>query len=85
MTRMTTTAEQRREELENILTSLSVARVLLEKQAILRVSQAVDRDNSLCALLEPAVGYISKAADEMQRAGQYLGVVWRDGEKKGWK
>lgn len=84
MTRMTSEAEQRREELENILMSLSAARMMLEKQALFRVFQAVSRENSLCGLLEPAIGYITKAADEMQRAGQYLGVVWQDGEKKGW-
>jgi hypothetical protein len=85
MTRMTTAAEQRRERFENVLTSLSVARLYLQKQAVLRVEQAVRRDESLRPLLEPAIGYMEHALSEMVRTGLFLGEIWQESEQKDWE
>ena len=84
MTKMNVEAEDRREDLENIIADLGVSRVLIDTQIILRVEQAIKRDAYLTDLLAPVVEHVSRIDALLETALDYIGEEWRTRNRTGW-
>lgn len=84
MTRMTNDQERAREQVENVLTSLSNAGLLLDHQAKLRVRQAMQRDPRLTDLLGPVVEIVDRTLVAIDSSKQIISEVWHDGESRRW-
>lgn len=84
MTRMETTSEDAREYIEDALSRLGVARLLIDTQVNLRIQQAIRRDRFLKDLLEPALEDVSQVDAAVQSALEVIGQVWRERTESGW-
>lgn len=82
---MTARREAARAQLEDRMTSLGTAGLLLDKQVRLRIIQAISRQSEMAPLLAPALEYVDRAGQEITRTRGYLGDMWRAREKSGWK
>ena len=84
MTRMTSQAEQKRAAMENALTSIGTARILIDTQVMLRVRQAMRRDSQLVDLLEPVLAHVDTVDRTLVKALKVIGAEWETHEHQGW-
>jgi len=84
MTRMTTDKEARRAEVENALSAISTAGMLLDLQVRLRINQAIARDGSMTGLLGPSLGVLDRAERAIGLAKETLSSIWHAGESMEW-
>lgn len=84
MTRMTTEREARRAEVENALSAISTAGMLLDLQVRLRINQAIARDVSMAGLLGPSLGVIERTERAIGLAKDTLSSIWHAGESMEW-
>lgn len=82
MTRRTDMQERTRGELEDTLSRLGVALVLLDAQVTLRVQQAIRRDCRMGDLLSPALEDLSTIGAALVDAKTQLGRVWSEDHEK---
>lgn len=83
MSNLKAAAEARREEVENTLTGLGVE-MILNRQARMRVQQAIRRDPQLADLLDPVKNILDRNHKFMQSKQSLLGAVWEDKNLTGW-
>lgn len=83
MTRMSDDSERQRETIENALALIARARVIMRTQIILRLRQAIQRGYG--DLLSPALEYADLIDRALATSQDVLGVIWRRGERAGWK
>ncbi|HPS41037.1 MAG TPA: hypothetical protein PK040_00435 [Anaerolineaceae bacterium] len=84
MTRMMQTSEQRREGIEDALSDLGIARVLIDAQVNLRVEQAIRRDKQLSGLLSPVLEEIQRIDHALAMGLVVIGEIWKEGNENGW-
>ena len=84
MSRMRTTQEDTRGQLEDTMGQLGVAMILLDDQVQLRLQQAIRRDHSLADLLTPALVELADIVAALQTAHSVLGQIWAEKSKQGW-
>lgn len=84
LTRMTTEKEQRREYVENALSVISTAGMLLELQVRLRINQAMSRDGRMVGLLGPSLHVLDRADHAIGLAKDALAAIWHAGESQRW-
>ena len=84
MTRMTTDKEARRAEVENALSAISTAGMLLDLQVRLRINQAIARDGSMTGLLGPSLHVLDRAERAIGLAKETLSSIWHAGESMEW-
>jgi len=82
---MTTDNENRRAGIENALSSISTAGILLDHQVRLRIHQAMERDNRMIALLGPTVAILDRTQHAIDLAKSELSDIWHAGESKAWE
>lgn len=85
MTRMVQGAEERREGIEDVLSNLGIARVLIDAQVNLRVNQAIRRDKTLTSLLMPVLEEMERVDHALASALVVIGDMWKDGTEHGWQ
>ena len=84
MTRMTVTKEATRAEVENALSAISTAGMLLDLQVRLRINQAVQRDGRMAGLLGPSLQELDRAEHAIKLAKTTLSNIWHTGESQCW-
>ena len=84
MTRMRTSQEDSRGQLEDTMGQLGIAMILVDDQVQLRIAQAIRRDHSLEDLLTPALTDLADINAAMLAAHGLLGKVWAEKSKQGW-
>lgn len=84
MTRMTTDKEARRAEVENALSAISTAGMLLDLQVRLRINQAIERDGHMAGLLGPSLQVLDRADHAIGLAKETLSSIWHAGESMEW-
>jgi hypothetical protein len=85
MTRMMQDCEERREGIEDALSDLGIARVLIDAQVKLRVGQAIRRDKQLDALLSPVLEEMQRIDHALAMGLAVIGEMWREGNDNGWQ
>lgn len=85
MTRMMQGCEERREGIEDALSDLGIARVLIDAQVNLRVGQAIRRDKQLAALLSPVLEEMQRIDHALAMGLTVIGEMWREGNENGWQ
>lgn len=73
---MTDRAEAARGELEDALSRLGVAQILIETQVDLRMRQAIRRDDRMSDLLTPALDQLDEISRAIASAQSQLGMIW---------
>jgi hypothetical protein len=81
---MTTDKEARRAEVENALSAISTAGMLLDLQVRLRINQAIARDGSMTGLLGPSLSVLDRAERAIGLAKETLSSIWHAGESMEW-
>lgn len=84
MTRMGSVSEDKRGQVEDTLSSLGVARVLIKTQLYLRIEQAIRRDSRLTELLSPVLEDIGQVESAVDGAQSVIGQMWEENNAKGW-
>lgn len=84
MTRMTTDKEATRAEVENALSAISTAGMLLDLQVRLRINQAIERDGHMAGLLGPSLQVLDRADHAIGLAKETLSSIWHAGESMEW-
>lgn len=84
MTRMTETKEATRAEVENALSAISTAGMLLDLQVRLRITQAIERDGRMSGLLGPSLQVLDRADRAIDLAKNTLSNIWHAGESQCW-
>lgn len=84
MTRMTTVAENKRAEVEDALSAISTAGILLDSQVRFRIHQAIDRDPRMTDLLSPALDVLDRTQWAIHLTKSVISGVWRHGERNRW-
>lgn len=84
MTRMCTSQEDSRGQLEDTMGQLGIAMILLDDQVQLRIAQAIRRDHSLEELLAPAMSDLADINAALLSAHGMLGQIWAEKSKQGW-
>lgn len=85
MTRMGEASEDKRGSVEDTLSNLGVARVLINAQVLLRIEQAIRRDSQLTDLLSPAIDDIKQIDVAVSGAQSIIGGMWEENNANGWK
>jgi hypothetical protein len=75
---MTDQAEAARGELEDALSRLGVAQILIETQVDLRMRQAIRRDDRMSDLLTPALDWLDEISKAIASAQSQLGMIWEE-------
>lgn len=78
MTRRTDAQEASRADVENALSQVAVAQVLLDTQVTLRIQQALRRDCHLTDLLGPALDQLVVIDAALHTAKTQLGKIWTE-------
>ena len=84
MTRMTEAKETTRAEVENALSAISTAGMLLDLQVQLRINQAIERDGRMSGLLGPSLQVLDRAERAIGLAKDTLSSIWYAGESMEW-
>lgn len=84
MTRMNDQVEDRRGVVEDALTNIGTARILIDAQVHLRIEQAIRRDCQLKDLLTPALEQIDQVDNALVKALGVIGDYWKEQSKNGW-
>lgn len=84
MTRMTVTKEATRAEVENALSAISTAGMLLDLQVRLRINQAIERDGRMAGLLGPSLQVLDRTDRAIDLAKATLSEIWHIGESQCW-
>lgn len=84
MTRMTDDKEATRAEVENALSAISTAGMLLDLQVRLRINQAIERDGHMAGLLGPSLQVLDRADHAIDLAKSTLSNIWHAGESQCW-